>query len=135
MDIRRNVGGKKQTPPSNGLAGGYPNPPAEQNIDASGALNAPDFDPAAHTLTINSLVANTQTAYAVEVEAARAQRVVRKLMIGPYLPGDPADWETQQAKKSVPALASRKRMSGRWPPRRPAATKCARRPTSSAWAP
>ena len=102
---RRNVGGKKQTPPGTGLAGGYPNPPAAENIDASGALNAPDFDPAAHTLTINSLVANTQTAYAVEVEAARAQRVVRKLMIGPYLPGDPADWETQQAKGVARASA------------------------------
>ncbi|MBY5890750.1 hypothetical protein HFN49_31740 [Rhizobium leguminosarum] len=52
-----------------------------------GALLAEKHDPATK-LQVCDIVSNQQSHYALETESARAQRVVSKLCIGPYLPGD-----------------------------------------------
>jgi hypothetical protein len=56
-------------------------------IQPNGALATNDHDPSSQT-TIKGVVQNPQTLYSTQIEAARGQRVVRKLHFGPYQVGD-----------------------------------------------
>ena len=84
-DIDRSASGAKT---SADLEPSYTYGPHKDNALAdNGALIAGPYDPTKKTV-IKGVIPNPQTTYAVQTEAGRAQRVVRKLMIGPYLPGD-----------------------------------------------
>jgi hypothetical protein len=62
-------------------------PNKDKALAPNGALLASPHDPTKKTV-VKGVVPNPQTTYAVQTEAARAQRVVKKLAVGPYLPGD-----------------------------------------------
>ena len=84
-DIDRSASGGKS---SADLQQAYAYGPNKDNALAhNGALLASPHDPTQKTV-VKGVVPNPQTTYAVQTEAARAQRVVKKLAIGPYLPGD-----------------------------------------------
>jgi hypothetical protein len=83
-DIDRSVSGQKS---SAGLQSSYPSDPNKANLLDNGALIAAPHDPTKATV-VKGVVPNPQTSYAIDTAAARAQRVARKLAIGPYLPGD-----------------------------------------------
>lgn len=83
-DIDRSVNGQKS---SADLQPAYPTDPEKATILANGAIVAQPHDPTKKTV-VKGVVPNPQTGYAIDISAARAQRVTRKLAIGPYLPGD-----------------------------------------------
>jgi hypothetical protein len=83
-DIDRSVKGQKS---SADLKPSYSSAADKATLLDNGALIADPHDPAKQTV-VKGVVPNPQTSYAVDAEAARAQRVARKLAIGPYLPGD-----------------------------------------------
>lgn len=83
-DIDRGVSGKKS---SADLQPSYQGDPTKAEMLDNGAIVAESHDPTKKTV-VKGVVPNPQTGYAIDIAAARAQRVARKLAIGPYLPGD-----------------------------------------------
>jgi hypothetical protein len=67
----------------------------------NGALIARPHDPTQQTV-VKGVVPNPQTSYAVDTEAGRAQRLTRKLAIGPYLPGDQPVIQAVMERTEVP---------------------------------
>ena len=83
-DIDQSAKGQKS---SADLQGCYQSDPKTADLAPNGAILAPSHDPS-QAAVVRGVVPNPQTSYAVDTVAARAQRVTRKLAIGPYLPGD-----------------------------------------------
>jgi len=83
-DIDRSVNGQKS---SADLQSAYPSDPNNAALLDNGAILADPYDPT-KKMVVKGVVPNPQTSYAIDTSAARAQRVARKLAIGPYLPGD-----------------------------------------------
>jgi hypothetical protein len=83
-DIDRSVSGQKS---SADLQSTYPSDPNNAALLDNGAIVADPHDPT-KKMVVKGVVPNPQTSDAIDTSAARAQRVARKLAIGPYLPGD-----------------------------------------------
>lgn len=83
-DIDRSANGQKS---SADLQSAYPSDTSKAALLNNGAIVALPHDPTKKTI-VKGVVPNPQTGYAIDTVAARAQRVARKLAIGPYLPGD-----------------------------------------------
>jgi hypothetical protein len=97
-DTDSSVTGKKS---SADLQSSYPADTNNAPLLPNGALLADPHNPAKKTV-VKGVVPNPQTSYAVDTEAARAQRVARKLAIGPYLPGDEDVDENVKQPATVP---------------------------------
>ncbi len=95
-DIDRSMAGNKHTAALNksDYAGSTALPSANSFTNA-GAIVASSYDPT-RTTTVTGVVPNAQAQYATETEAARAQRIAAKLVVGPYLPGDLDDESNSQ---------------------------------------
>lgn len=83
-DIDRSVSGQKSFADPQST---YASDINKADLFDNGALIASPHDPTKKTV-VKGVVPNPQTSYAIDTAAARAQRVARKLAIGPYLPGD-----------------------------------------------
>lgn len=90
-DIKQSLtGGKHAADPKGvyqGTAGGTP--PGPEKFDQNGAIVARRPSPS-EKITVVGVVANGQSDLALDEERVRAQRLLRKMVAGPGLPGDDA---------------------------------------------
>jgi hypothetical protein len=86
-DIDRSMSGEKHEAKLAPQYAGSTDLPGSDYFTDAGAMVAPPYDPMQKS-TVKGVVANTQAQFATETEAAPAQRIATKLVVGPYLPGD-----------------------------------------------
>jgi hypothetical protein len=87
-DIERSLTGEKHSAdPKPDYQGKINQIPDAKNFDGNGAIVARRPNPV-DKITVSGVVANKQADLAVDEERVRAQRVLRRMLVGPGLPGD-----------------------------------------------